>query len=219
MNRCSGLLFAHQHLAATPCKADDADFIRRNISKAQLAMGDAILAAFGRYHWSCRERHERLEKFTVPIPWRSELIEHHRCGVEFKLHPFRSDESRDQLASDLNAITSFACDVWLWLESKRLHHSFISPRHYATSRLQKWPDSTALRSGLLNLKLFTQPVIHKGMRHPRERILESLALLLWEPVALSDSCLRELLQKSLRASLSDRATAVSRYRDLWSQVS
>jgi hypothetical protein len=219
MNRCSGLLFAHQHLAATPFKADDADFIRRNISKAQLALGDAILAAFGRYHWSCRARHERLEKFTVSIPWRSELIEHHRRGVEFKLHPFRSDESRERLASDLNAITGFACDVWLWLESKRLRHSFISPRHYATSSSGKWPDSTAFRSGLLNFKVFARPVIYKAMRHPRERILESLALLLWEPVALSDSCLRELLQKNLRASFSDRATAVSRYRELWSKVS
>jgi hypothetical protein len=219
MNRCSGLLFAHQHLAATPFQADDADFIRRNIFKTQLAMGDAILAAFGRYHWSCRERHERLQRFTVPIPWRNELIEHHRRGVGFKLHPFRSGESREQLTSDLNAITSFACDVWLWLESKRLHHSFVSPRHYATSRLRKWPDAATLRSALLNLKVLRRPVIHKAMRHPRERILESLALLLWEPAALSDSSLRELLQKNLRALLPDRASAVSRYRELWSQVS
>jgi hypothetical protein len=219
MNRCSGLLFAHEQLMAMPFKGDNADFIRRNISKAQLAMGDAVLSTFGRYHWSCRERHERLKKFTVSLPWRAELIEHHRRGVEFKLHPFRSEESRELLARDLNTITSFACDVWLWTESHRLHHSFISPRHYATNSLHKWPNKNPTRNLLLNSKVFARPVVHKALRHPRERILESLALLLWEAVALSDSSLRDLLQKNLRAPLRDRAAAVCRYRQLWSRVS
>jgi hypothetical protein len=219
MNRCSGLLLAQEQLAAMPFECNNADFIRRNISKAQLAMGDAVLTIFGRYHWSCRERHERLKKFTVPLPWRAELIEHHRRGVEFKLRPYRSEESREQLARDLNTITGFACEVWLWTESKRLHHSFISPRHYATSTVRKWPNGKPARNFLVNSKLFERPIVHKALRHPRERILESLALLLWETVALSDSGLRDLLQMNLRASLRDRSAAVGRYQQLWSRVS
>jgi hypothetical protein len=217
MNRCSGLLLAREQLA--PFGTESADFIRRNIAKAQLAFGDAILAAFGRYHWSCRERHARLQNFSVPLPWRAELIEHHRRGVEFKLHPFRSEEPQEQLAPHLTAAIAFGRDVWLWLESKRLRHSFISARHYATSRVPKWPASGSLRNALLNLKLFRRPMLHRLWRHPRERVLETLALLLWEPLALGDSTLRNLLRANLHLPVTDRAGAVRRYRELWPGVS
>jgi hypothetical protein len=135
------------------------------------------------------------------------------------LRPFRSEESREQLARDLNTITGFAGDVWLWIESKRLHHSFISPRHYAMSTARKWPNGKPARNFLVNSKLFERPIVYKALRHPRERIVESLALLLWEPVALTDSGLRDLLQRNLRASLRDRSAAVWRYQQLWSRVS
>jgi hypothetical protein len=219
MNRCSGLLLAREQLTAPSFGRENADFIRRNISKAQLAFGDAILAAFGRYHWSARTRHTRLQEFSVPLPWRAELIEHHRCGVDFKLHPFRSEEPAERLAHELTLTISFAREVWLWLESKRLRHPFISARHYATNPLPKWPESRPGRNALLNLNLFRAPVLHRLLRHPRERVLESLALLLWEPLALADSTLRHRLYTNLRARMTDRAAAVRRYRELWPRVS
>ena len=219
MNRCTGLLFAREHLGVEPFEDENADFIRRNIRKAQLAFGDAILAAFGRYHWSCRARHERLGKLTVALPWRSALLEHHGRGVDFKLHPFKSEETRDELAGEFNDVIAFAGDLWLWLESKRLHHSFISARHYATNTMPKWPESKRTRNVLHNLKLFRRPMLWGAFRHPRERVLESLAVLLWEPVALTDSALRTLLELNLRAKMPDRATAVRRYATVWSRVS
>ena len=219
MNRCTGLLFAREHFGVEPFEDENADFIRRNIRKAQLALGDAILAAFGRYHWSCRVRHERLKKLTVPLPWRSALLEHHGHGVDFKLHPFKSEETRKELASELNDLIAFAGDLWLWLESKRLHHSFISARHYATNTMPKLPASKRARNVLHNLKLFRRPILSGALRHPRERVLESLAVLLWEPVALTDSALRTLLERNLRAKTPDRATAVRRYAAVWSRVS
>ncbi len=219
MNRCTGLLFAREHLGVEPFEDENADFIRRNIRKAQLALGDAVLAAFGRYHWSCRARRERLQKLTVPLPWRSALLEHHRQGVDFKLHPFKSEESRNELAREFNEVIAFAGDLWLWLESKRLHHSFISARHYATNTLPKWPNSKRLRNLLSNLKLFRRPMLGAALRHPRERVLESLALLLWEPVALTDSALRTRLERNLRAKMTDCPTAVRRYAAVWSRVS
>ena len=114
---------------------------------------------------------------------------------------------------------AFAGDLWLWLESKRLHHSFISARHYATNTLPKWPESKRSRNLLQNLKLFRRPTLWGAFRHPRERALESLAVLLWEPVALTDSTLRTLLERNLRAKTQDRATAVRRYADIWSRAS
>ncbi|MCI0746387.1 MAG: hypothetical protein L0Y58_13375 [Verrucomicrobia subdivision 3 bacterium] len=216
MNRCSGLLFAREQFGAAPFLPKNADFIRRNIAKAQLSFGDAILAAYGRYHWSCRERHERLRKFDFALPWRSELLEHHRRGVAFKLHPWRSAESHDQLARDLDSATCFAGKLWLWWESTRLHHSFISARHYCTSAVRKWPDSNRWRNLLLNLKAFRRPVL--TFRHPREPVLEALSILLWEPVALTDPTLRQALVCRLRYQSNDFSSAVAAYRRLWAAV-
>jgi hypothetical protein len=238
MNRCSGLLFARELLGHPTSNSDSgnplvttldagdscnsslhADFVRRNIRKAELALGDAVLTAFGRYHWSCLERHNRLEKLCPSMPWGRELLEAHSSGVEFKLQPFCSDESLQQLAVDLDAAIRFAAGIWLWLESQRLQHSFLSVRHYAASQASKWPESNPMRNALLNLKLFRRPVLHHAFRHPRQRILESLALLLWDPLALSDSSLRSLLRLNLRRPVTDRSSAAARYRQLWSRVS
>ena len=52
MNRCSGLLFARERIEHEPFAAEDADFVGRNLAKAQMAIGDAVLAALGQYHWS-----------------------------------------------------------------------------------------------------------------------------------------------------------------------
>ena len=65
MNRSSGLLFSKTLIEKNEFTSADADFVRRNISKAQLALGDVVLTAFGRYHSSCRERHRRLEKLDI----------------------------------------------------------------------------------------------------------------------------------------------------------
>src|ERR1041385_3320185 len=102
MNRASGLLFSKALLEKSNFSPADADFVRRNIAKAQLALGDVVLTAFGRYHSSCRERHRRLEKLdpTTAVPWLGELVSHHERGVHFKLHPYTSTESADTLRAE-----------------------------------------------------------------------------------------------------------------------
>jgi hypothetical protein len=217
MNRFSGLLFAREQLAGA-FKRENADFVRRNINKAQLAFGDAVLAAFGRYHWSCRERHQRLDNLKVRLPWHSELVERHRAGVAFKLQPCRSDESPEQLSRDFEKTTAFARELWLWLESKRLHHAFISARHYALNPLNKWPDTPRLRNVLINFKALKRPVIHHAFRHPRERVLESLALLLWEPAAITESTLRQRLEGNLGVRITTFSSSIAAYRRVWSSV-
>lgn len=94
MNRGTGLLLAGRKLAAETLAPADADFIRRNIAKAQLACGDAVLASRGRYNWSCRERHRRSSSSRrsirrpgtirscgiMPTAWRSSFI---RTRIQF----------------------------------------------------------------------------------------------------------------------------------------
>jgi len=70
LNRCTGLLLVQQLLGETTLGAEEVDFIGRNLAKAQLALGDVILAVFGQYHWSCSERHSRLAQLAVPACYR-----------------------------------------------------------------------------------------------------------------------------------------------------
>ena len=217
MNRASGLLFAEVLLQKAAFHSADADFVRRNISKAQLALGDVALTAFGRYHASCRERHRRLEKLdpTTAPEWVSELIAHHAAGVEFKLHPLASNESADQLRSEHATITALAQKVFLWLEERRLGQPFPSAREYAFSPVLKHPDTRMLRNALINLRAFG--VRSLSTHYPRERLLESLALLLWTPAALEDPGALQKLHANLVTSRKDLAGLVEAYRTIWNR--
>ena len=47
-NRCTGLLLAREILAKKRLSEHDADFVQRNIAKAKLALGDAVLTVSDR---------------------------------------------------------------------------------------------------------------------------------------------------------------------------
>jgi len=217
MNRASGLLFAKALLEKNDFSAADADFVRRNLSKAQLALGDVVLTAFGRYHSSCRERHRRLEKLepAAAAPWLGQLIRHHEIGVEFKLHPYVSNESVDTLREEHAAITKIAGEVFLWLEERRLGQPFADHRGYAFSSVQKHPDTRRFRNALINLRAFGPRSVRT--RYPRERLLESLALLLWTPNAISDSQAVRKLQSDLITSETTLSGFVEAYRKIWNR--
>src|SRR6185436_123023 len=86
MNRGTGLLLAEQRLSSG-LDSTDADFVGRNIAKAQLALGDAVLTSFGQYHWSCLERAGRVQRLLgcANFDWGSSVGRHHATGVAFKL--------------------------------------------------------------------------------------------------------------------------------------
>lgn len=217
MNRSSGLLFSKALLEKAEFTAEDADFVRRNISKAQLALGDVVLTAFGRYHSSCRERHRRLEKLepAAAAPWLGKLIEHHAVGVDFKLHPYVSQENAETLRAEHRAIVSLAGDVFLWLEQRRLGTAFATHRDYALSATRKHPDTRALRNALINFRAFGPRSLR--VRYPRERLLEALALLLWTPDALSDSQTLLKLQSDLVTPQRTLSGLVDAYRKIWNR--
>ncbi len=221
MNRCSGLLFAREKLKAGISNEEDADFVVRNLSKAQLAFGDAVLTAFGQYHWSCRERHRRLMRLNgdgVP-PWLDEVQQHHAAGVEFKFHPHRSQTSHRDLQSLHEAMTAFALKVWLWLENRRLGCRFESARDYALSPVNKFPGSNPLRNFILNAKAFgptfaLQSAYH---RYPREQILNALALLLWDDINALPGLRRQFQPMRLSPDCGS-ARQVKTYQTFWLQL-
>lgn len=222
MNRCSGLLFARAELDRSPLTPTAADFVRRNIAKVQLALGDAVLTACGRYHWSCRERHHRLEQLAAsePSPWVEAVLQHHTVGVEFKLHPTSGGYVHEALAVLHREVSELARQTWLTLEARRLGRAFPSARAYAEDPLNHSPHWPRLRNFLLNfrydgLRLHTAP---SPWRHPRQRSFRALALLLWEPSTFTDPVLRHCLETELNAPTPTFAAALAAYRILWSRV-
>jgi hypothetical protein len=209
LNRCSGLLYSAERMARKSFGEAEADFVGRNLAKAQLAFGDVLLAVNGQYHWSCRERHARLVKLPavekLPLP---DFISHHASGVEFKLHPIRSVKSREALAASHAELSELGKKLWLWLEAKRLGAEFASPREYAFAEINFCPETSASRNRLVNLRAFGA----RGLactRYPRERLFRALALLLWEPDEF------EKVRRELRSSAGDFPGLVLAYEQLW----
>ncbi len=222
MNRCSGLLLARAELAREPFTPAAADFVRRNIAKAQLACGDAVLTAHRLYHWSCRERHRRLAQLAAdsPSPRLVSVLAHHAIGVEFKLHPTSTETTHSALEELHAQLTELTRQTWLDLEAQRLGRSFPSARAYALHAADQDPDSSRSRNFLLNfrangLRPRSQP---SPWRHPRQRVYRALALLLWEPATFTNPTLRAHLEIELNARTPGLPEALAAYRTLWSRV-
>jgi len=221
MNRCTGLLLARERLELALFTVEDADFVQRNLAKAQLAFGDAVLTLYGQYHWSCLRRHERMQRLPeANFPWLDVLRYHHDAGVKFKLHPYRTHRTQAALLTQHNNVVAFARKVWLWLESCRLGCHFISPQDYAFSQLDKCPDTNPWRNRLVNVKAFGPVTFFskRSRRHPRERIFNALTLLLWEPLMTGPE-IWSWLSGELRRPICAGADSVKVYQERWRQFS
>jgi len=226
-NRCSGLLLVREKLIrnAIGCglqrkfSGEEVDFIGRNLAKAQLALGDAVLVVCGKYHWSCRERHRRLSELSLsePPPNFAEIQKHHDAGAAFKLHPQRKNRCRTDFEGSHRELSRLSSDLWLWLEGIRLQESFHNAREYSLNRVRKCPESPAWRNFLLNLRTFGLKATRDAFawRYPRERLFNTLPLLLWESETTAEPIVQRLLQKQLQTAASDWAGWVAAYKNLW----
>jgi len=104
MNRGVGMILARRRLAPLLASGDavgekDLDFITRNIYKALLAAGDAILLRFGLYHYSYRERLARLAALKVDSPPRAAEIKHaYAEAMRFRATPIFRRTTAGELA-------------------------------------------------------------------------------------------------------------------------
>lgn len=220
MNRCSGLLLAEERLARPEFGAAEADFALRNVAKAELALGDVVLAAHGEYHFSCRERHARLQAFRGQgVPRLAEIVSCHADGVEFKLHPRQaSADERGLICARLTSVSELARELWLWLEQRRLGVPFASVRDYTLSPLNKCPETHGLRNRLVNARAFGLRFGFgaEGRGHPCERLLATLPVLLWEPALLADPAAHGLCTRRLDLPpTADLASVTAAYERLW----
>ncbi len=219
MNRCSGLLFGAERLRHARFDEADADFVGRNLAKAQLAFGDVLLTVHSQYHWSCRERHRRLLTLNTDFPADGLALirADHAAGVEFKLHPVRSGETSDALRVRHAGLLERSRQLWLWLENRRLGTAFPSPRDYAFSPVDKCPETPAWRNWLINLRTFRAGTLFaaRARRYPRQRLFHALCLLLWETAPERDEAIRRRLHAELDTAAADYAGLVAAYAALW----
>jgi hypothetical protein len=203
----------------TPLTPGEADFIERNLAKAQLALGDAVLTARGQYHWNCMERHSRLENLTAvdSPPWLARCRNLHRRATEFKLHPARIHRSLAEFRAELGELADLALEVWLWLETRRLNCRFASAREYAFHRATKWPGTSIWKNLLLNVKTFGPNALLDAYaaRYPRERLFNALCLLLWDGGTETRRQETRHLQQQLRTNAYDWAGLVTAYKQIW----
>ena len=221
-NRCTGLLLAKELLRKPALTQDEADFVGRNLAKAQLGVGDAVLAACGKYHWNCLERRSALNKLA-PMDGpacMSEVRSHHCAGVQFKLHPEQLSRSTASFQDEHETISRLAREVWLWLEKRRLGKAFPSLHDYAMSKIVKCPGFPPLRNALLHARTFGMAGIFDdtALLYPRERLLNSLPLLLWDE-PMNDLKVKRHLQNQLRTAASDWQGFVAAYKAVWPKFS
>jgi hypothetical protein len=220
LNRCSGLLFAGERLELRPVAAGDADFAGRNLAKAQLALGDAVLVVHGQYHGSCRERGRRLAQLETAEepPWLEAVRWHHAVGVKFKLHPVLTPpENAGEMRRLLAELTELARKVWLWLERRRLGCPFASASDYALSDISKSPETSPWRNLLVNAREFGPSglLTAQAARYPRDRLFNALALLLWEPTCLEEPVLLRSMQIWLGSDAVTRPGLIAAYAQIW----
>jgi hypothetical protein len=222
LNRCTGLLLAQELLRETSLTSEKADFIGRNLAKAELALGDAVLTVFGQYHWSCLERHHRLVRLAPSLSGSPlsaigyQVLHHHQVGVEFKLHPRRLHSTQAEFEQRHSELSGLASQLWLWLENRRLNRCFSSLEDYCSSRANKCPETPAWRNHLLNLRTFglKGALGRMGGRYPRERLFNTLPLLLGAAEASNASAVPHL-QHQLQTSASGWAELVAAYKRIW----
>jgi hypothetical protein len=212
LNRCSGLLFSLERLQRPEFTLEESDFVARNIAKLQLAVGDVFLVHHGLYHSMASTRHERLaNRWEISAEW----VDAHKLALDFKLHPQRSTETRQELAKRFAAAAKLAQHAWLWSESRRLNRSFASPQDYAFSPCDKCPEQMPLRNLAVNLKVFgLRSLAMEPWKYPRNRLYNALPLLLWPSDNISHFGL-DFAQKQLLSHGSTFSNLIKSYVRLW----
>ncbi len=233
MNRAIGLLLAQQVLdkAEDSLSEEDVSFVTRNIHKAMLAAGDIVLLRLRLYHYSYRERLQRLmqlERLT-PAPF-EQIRQAYQKASEFRLHPTFPLTQKEELQA-------------FWNSSKELfeqaHRWFIQVATGAKS----WSEYTVQRLEHPSFTVKAPLNAYKTLRfsgrlpastdkarsyvaHPQTRVRVAAPMLLYapshdilSPALLSDALFLPAPEQWESGSTNDfRQTATRRLLELWREV-
>ena len=115
LNRGMGLWLAGEKIAG---RSDEKDFILRNIYKAILGAGDAMLISSGEYRWSIVERLECIEKSDIPQEWKA----YYREAVAFKNSPHR--QMKKDMQPFWNGVRDFFQSAMVRCAGESKHNEF-----------------------------------------------------------------------------------------------
>lgn len=178
LNRGAGLLWAERVRRGTE-RAPDPDFVRRNVYKALLAVGDAYLISWGAIEPGHRARRERLRALAHRLPPgdAGAIVAHYADAVTFKLAP-------DELAPEPVDPALFDAAVALWrgavLDTESRRHGLDWPSLAAYAR---W-EGPREPAGLLRRLRFLAANLRDGLlsaASPREPLYRALPELLGAP--------------------------------------
>lgn len=182
LNRGAGLLLARQRLTGSLDEAGRS-FVLRNVAKAWLACGDAVLFARACYHPGYVERGRRIAAADLSELAEGELLRlRYAEALDFKLRP-RIEEPSEGLSARLEEVLAVHRRVFLWYEGRRLGCGMLEGEDYA-----RRPERLAVPSlvdGCANLvrnvlrlgpSVLREPL--RAWHHPRDRLLAELPGLL-----------------------------------------
>jgi len=179
-NRGSGLFYSRVALEENSTLVENG-FVERNHAKARLALADSVLALNGQYHFSCRERELRLTRPLTHLPpdW-STLVDWHRQGVVFKLHPRHAHPPREVLMQHQEEISAVWRRTFLWLESVRLGCSLANTAGYVGHPGRLFPETFWWKNPALTLRDQLKRKSHLPVffDYPRAPLQRALLLLL-----------------------------------------
>ena len=84
LNRGMGLMFTAERLSE---EMPDADFVMRNMNKAVLGCGEALLLAAGRYRWHGEERVQEFSCYARQHGISNEVVDRYEAAYRYKLEP------------------------------------------------------------------------------------------------------------------------------------
>ena len=177
LNRGAGLLFARQR-ASDPAEAD---FVRRNLHKAALGCGDAILVVHHDYRTTGTERLAALRKY-YEASW---LIPAYEDALAFKYAPCAGKEPKYEHLLDcwLRTMTLVTTEV--------TRHIASADAYFSACRMAE-VGPRSLKSMILSL--CSSPVLPSLLSplavHPRVKLLRLLTLCLLNPEHETDTFIR-----------------------------
>jgi hypothetical protein len=175
LNRGVGLLLSEQKLAAGELDEAGNEFVTRNIYKAIMAIGDALLMCEGIYHWSYVRRLELMKSISSRQSVKeSGIYQGYLDSMEYKLRPKRNIFDQQQLAAMLEEVKGGLMRMFYITAAKAYPAKKAGDyRMFAEKMFDTGCLCTIAKNKLLNLKAFGFAGINFRwfFKYPRQRLL------------------------------------------------
>lgn len=211
LNRGVGLYLAKKELDGGGSSSDKKSaFILRNLHKASIAIGDAILMVEKKLHHSYQKRLTLL--LDLPDRVASQNVkELYRAAIEYKLTPTLWFDN-EKMNSMIDNISSEFKGIYLDVVSAYSDEDYHDFQSFYSSYIPQNSDAT-VKNMLLNIKYFSlKSMLFWGRFYPRERLYFTLPEILFHNAENQ----REKIYNTLDCSdYSDYSGFASKFLAIW----